>query len=325
MYFKNLLSFGSVLFLCFFSASTGLASEASFPAKPIRLIVPWEAGSGTDMQARGIVPYMEKYLKTRVSIENIPGAGSKIGLTKAWNSEPDGYTLIYHIIPSSITTQYMLQGNFNVKDFSHIYAVSKTDQVLVVHADSWKDWNDFLAAAKSKTLSGGCSSLAGATHLMGLSTAKKLGLKVNWIPYTGGSAALTALAGKHLDFVITFSPTAVPLVRAGKVRPILMFADEKDDTFPQAPTAKEKGLDMPLLPSILGLVGPPNIPADRVKILEQGMAKVVKDPEFLEWAKKQSIDAFPLTAKQYHDHVMQQYEVVETFKDILDGLKKGNK
>jgi len=319
---KKQLIFAVMVSWWLLGVSMAKAGDASYPSKPITLIIPYEAGSGTDLEARGMIPFLAKYLKGKVAIEDVPGAGGKIALTRAWKATPDGYTLIYHIIPSSITKQYIFNGEFSVKDYTHIYAISKTNQVLVVNADTWKTWDEFLKAGRSQTLSGGCSAIAGATHMMGLLLAEKFGLKVNWVPYEGGSEALAATAGKHLDLAITFSPTALPLVDAGKLRPLLVFADAKDTTFPQVATSRQLGYDIPLMPTIRGVVGPPRMAPERAKALEEAMAKVVKDQEFLDWGKKRRIDIEPIPPVQYRQYVLQQYEIVEKFKNLFEKAKQ---
>ncbi len=296
-------------------------AEVSFPAKPVKLVSPYAIGGGTDLEARGMVPYLEKYLKATVTIENIAGAGGKIAFTKVWKTNPDGYTILYHVIPASISNQYMLKGEYQVKDFTPIFAISRSNMALTVASDSWKTWDEFIKAARSRVLSGATSTPGGTAHLQGLAAVEKLGIKVNWIPYEGGSGAMAALAGKHLDFAITFANSALTLVDAGKVRPILIFADEKDFTFPEAPTSKDLGLDIPSVPGIRGIIGPPKIPPERVKIFEEAMAKVVTDPEYVEWAKKRRMEIVPFPAREYYKQILQQYEVVERFKDLLDKAK----
>ncbi len=321
---KSLLKLMIILTLSFHLTSQLWAQEA-FPTKPIHLIVPFAAGSGTDTEARGMQPYMEKYLKVRVIIENVPGAGCKIGLTKTWKSKPDGYTLLYHIIPTSITNQYMLKGDYQVRDFTHIYAVSKTNSVLTVPVDSWKTWDEFLKAARSRTLSAATSAIAGAAHLVGMAMAEKLGLKISWVPYEGGSDAVTAVSGKHLDIGVTFTTTALTLVDAGKLRPLVVFSEEKDPTFPQVPTIKQLGYDIRCIAAIRGIVGPPGVPPARAKILEAAMAKVVQDPGYLDWTKKRRMDIVPFSAAEYLRNTVQQYEAIDKFRDVLDGLKGSEK
>lgn len=215
----------------------------------------------------------------------------------------------------------MLKGEYQVKDFTPIYAISRANMALMVAADSWKTWDEFLKAARTRVLSGATSTIAGTAHLQGLAAVEKLGLKVNWIPYEGGSEVMAALAGKHLDFAITFATSAVSLVDAGKIGPLLIFADEKDFTFPQTPTSKQLGLDIPLVAGIRGVIGTPKIPQERVKILEEAMSKVVADPEYLDWAKKRKMEIVPLPAGEYHKNILQQYGVVEKFKYLLDKAK----
>lgn len=99
---KKLLGLVVAFSLFFQFASTADAGEP-FPTKPINLVSPYAVGGGTDLEAWGMVPFMEKYLKVHITIENISGAGGKIAFTKVWKANPDGYTILYHVIPASIS------------------------------------------------------------------------------------------------------------------------------------------------------------------------------------------------------------------------------
>lgn len=176
--FLDLFGLVFVFSLCFQFSVTVQAAESSYPNKTINMVSPYAVGGGTDLEARGILPFMEKYLKVHVTIENIAGAGGKIAFTKVWKANPDGYTILYHVIPASISNQYMLKGDYQVKDFTPIYAISRSNMALTVASDSWKTWDEFLKAARTRVLSGATSTPGGTAHLQGLAAVDKLGIKV---------------------------------------------------------------------------------------------------------------------------------------------------
>ena len=203
---------------------------ADYPSKPIKLIVTAGPGGGEDTEARAIAPFVEKYLKTQITIENQGGAGGKIAFEKFQGAAPDGYTLITYTFPKSIIIEHQGKTGFKTKDFTPIFAWSESSQILIVNAESpWKTFPEFLKAAKAKPLSGGLSGRGSTTHLMGLIALEALNIdKVNWVPYPGSSGSVAALAGKHLDFTMSLATSAVPLIRAGKLRPLLLFSENRD-------------------------------------------------------------------------------------------------
>ena len=143
------------------------AFGADFPSKPVKLIVTAAAGGGEDTEARAIAPFVEKHLRTQVVIENQPGAGGKIAFEKFQKTEPDGYTLITYTFPKSVIIEYQGKTGFRTRDFTPVFAWSRSSQLLVVNGESWKTFKEFLDAAKTKTLAGGLSGRGSTTHLMG--------------------------------------------------------------------------------------------------------------------------------------------------------------
>jgi len=293
------------------------AQSADFPKKPVKIIVTAAAGGGEDTEARGIAPYLEKHLGVNIMVENQPGAGGKIAFEKFQKTEPDGYSLITYTFPKSIIIEYMDKVNYRTKDYASIFAWSRSNQLLVVHADTWKTFDDFLKAAKSKTLSGGLSGRGSTTHLAGLVAVDELGVKVNWVPYEGAAGSVAALAGKHLDFTICLATSALPLIQAGKLRPLLMFSDKRDPYFPDVPIPKDLGLDITSLPAIRGVQAPPNTPASIVKIVEEACDKAIKEPAFVDFAKKRKMVIHPLKAQEFAKVVLEAYPKVEKFKEMF--------
>jgi tripartite-type tricarboxylate transporter receptor subunit TctC len=301
----------SLIFLC------TQVQSADFPKNPVKIIVTSAAGGGEDTEARGIAPYVEKHLGVKVTVEVQAGAGGKIAMEKFMKTEPDGYSLISYTFPKSIIIEYMGKTSFRTKDFTPIFGWSRTNQLLVVHADTWKTFEEFLKGAKEKVLAGGLSGRGSTTHFAGLVAMDELDLKVKWVPYDGAAESLAALAGKHLDFTICTAPSAVSLIRAGKLRPLIMFADKRDPYFPDVPVPQELGFKVSSLPAVRGVEGPPNTPASIVKVLEEAFGKAVKEPGYLDWAQKVRVVIHPLSAQEYAKLVADTYPQVEKVQQLL--------
>ena len=288
-----------------------------FPKKPIKLIATADVGGGEDTEARGIAPYLQKYLGVTVMVENQGGAGGKIAFEKFQKADPDGYSMIISTFPKSVIIEYMGKVGYRTKDFTPVYAWALTNQLLVGHADTWKNINEFLKDAKGRTLSGGLSGRGSTTHLAGLVAMDGLGVKVNWVPYEGSAGSVAALAGKHLDFTLCLSTSATSLIQAGKLRPLLLFGDERDPYLPDVPTPKEIGLNIPSMPALRGAEAPPKTPAAFVRALETGFEKAVKDPAFVEWAKKRRMVLRSFTSQEFGKILLDTYPQVEKYQKML--------
>lgn len=293
------------------------AYGADFPNKPVKLIATADVGGGEDTEARGIAPFLQKYLGVNVLIENQGAAGGKTAFEKFQKTDPDGYSLIVSTFPKSIIIEYMGKVNYRTKDFTPVYAWAVSNQLLVVHAETWKTFDEFYKAAKAKTLAGGLSGRGSTTHLAGLVAMDELDLKVNWVPYDGAAGSVAALAGKHLDFTICLSTSATPLIQSGRLRPLLLFADERDPYLPDVPIPKDLGLKITAIPAIRGAEAPPQTPAAIVKVLEEAFDKAVKEPQYIDWAKKRKMVLTSMSAQVFGKNLLDTYPRVEKFQQML--------
>jgi tripartite-type tricarboxylate transporter receptor subunit TctC len=293
---------------------------ADFPQKPIKIIAPAEAGGAEDTQARGVAPFLQQLLGVSVQVENQAGAGGKIALERFQKTTPDGYTIICNNLPKSIIYEYMFKVDYRTKEFSPIFAWGVSYNIVVVNAETWKTFDEFLKAAKERTLAGALSAIGGTTHLGSLAATKELGIKANWVPFDGVNGSLAALAGKHVDFSILTASSAVPLINAGKLRPLLIFSDARDPSFPDVPTAKELGYKIPSVITVYGVQAPPKTPPAVVKVLEEACAKAVKEPAYVEWAKKRQMTLKSLSSVEYMDYILKEaYPTVEQYQDLMKG------
>ncbi len=294
------------------------AFSADFPTKPIKVMLASGPGGGNDVVARGFLPYVQQHLKVNVSIDYQQGAGGKIALDKLYRADPDGYTLLLDSFPRSVIVEYMGGTTFKTKDFVPVFVVGPTSQVFIVHADNWKTFGDFIKAAKAKTMAGGLPGRGTTNHLAGLVLMDKLGLKVNWVPFAAAAEATAALAGKHIDFSLILPTSAVSLIKAGTLRPLLNLMENRDPFFPDIPIPKDLNLDISIVPVLYGIIAPPKTPEAIVKVLEEGFSKAAKEPAFLEWAKTGQINIHPQSGKEFEKIIRgNYYPSVEKFQAFL--------
>ena len=310
-----------LMLLLVFTLSAGAGdalSEEKFPNKPVKIIIAYAPGGGEDREVRGLAPYLSKYLGTDVLIENVPGANGDIGFAKAYQAKPDGYTLVVFGIPAPVIHEKINPTvRFQSDRYTHIAAWSLGNNGLFVNSETWKTFSEFLEAAKTKTLSAGLSGRGSASHLSMVLFLKNLNLKISSVPFSGGGESVTALAGKHVDFVVVGVATAYPLVKAGKLRPLIILSNVKDETYPDVPNLKDLKIDVPTASFIRGLVGPPGVPKERVKILEQALLKAANDPKFREWARMAMVQIVPLNAKDYLQTTVNLLKETEKVKDLF--------
>jgi tripartite-type tricarboxylate transporter receptor subunit TctC len=317
---KSLKRFFFILSVFIFLGVWVLKTEAqvTYPTKPITIIVPFTAGGSTDIAVRRIAPYVGKYLKSSIIIENLTGADGAIGYNKAFSAKMDGYTLLASNTLPLFLTEFSRETKYKTMDFKSIFAFARDSMILIVYPEFCKTFEEFVKMARTQTVKVGTTGGATTTGLMGILLAEELGLKVNWIPFSGGAESLTTLAGKHIDAVFSITASALPLSRAGKIRPLAIFSDRRNPQFPEVPIPKEMGVDIPLLYNHTGIVGPPGLAEDKIKILEQAFTKAVQDPEYLEKMKTLGTsEIVPLPPREYRKEFERLLTVAEKYKKYL--------
>ncbi|MFB3883801.1 MAG: Bug family tripartite tricarboxylate transporter substrate binding protein [Thermodesulfobacteriota bacterium] len=317
-----LILFATVQLLPFFMSSSSFAAT-DYPRKPIKFISSWPGGAGGDQEIRNFALYLRKYLPVPMVIENVPGAGGKIGMTKAAKSEPDGYTLIYITPPLQMTNEYLSKTDYVTKEFVPVYSYFKRTTLLLVNSESsWKTIEEFVKAAKERPLAIGLSGTGSATHLNALGVMKAWGVNFNNVFYETGSQAITQLAGKHIDVVIGMGTTVLPLVRAGKVKALLRFSETPVEGYENVPGPSDKGYKISYIYGLGGIIAPPKTPANVIKILEQACDKTSRDPEFLDWAAKGKYEVIHSPSEEFRKRILEQYAIIEDSMPAIRALEK---
>jgi len=291
--------------------------KAAYPRKTIRIIT---GSGGEDADVRQIAPYVQKYLGVDVLIENIAGFWGKIAFEQFQMMESDGYTLVSYTFPRSIIIENMSETNFRTKDLTPIFAWSVGNQLLVVSPDTYKTFDEFLKDAKTKTLKGAIPVRGGTSHLAGLLLADGLGINVNWMPHEGSASSIAALVRKDVDFTICLATSLPSWIRAGKIKLLAVLSDRRgprDPYFLDIPTFKELGYDISYITTRHVVEAPPNTPPEIVRILEEAFSTAVKEPAYIEWAKKNYVIIDPLSAQELYKEVAKSYPRIEKIKDML--------
>ncbi|HUH60400.1 MAG TPA: tripartite tricarboxylate transporter substrate binding protein [Candidimonas sp.] len=284
------------------SLALGAISHAqTWPDQPIRWIVPYPAGGGTDVVARNVASAIEKPLNQTIIIENRPGAGTSIGATTVARAEPNGYvvgtadsgTLAFNPALYSKLT-------YDPATFTYIGGLARFPLMLAVRYDSpLKSVEDVLAAAKKKSLSVS-SAGAGSPHHLAMELFKqRSGADLLHVPYQGAAPALQDLIGGQVDMMFIDGASGLPNVRAGKLRVLATATPERLAAVPDAPTMIEEGYSGFTAYAWQGLVGPAGMPADVVDRLSKELIAALQTPALAEKITNMGVEPMPMSSDEF--------------------------
>lgn len=308
--------FLAVAFFLFSTTPVQSAEKGSYPRKNIRIILFTSAGSSVDFIVRGTAPYLEKYLGTRLLLENMPGADGTIAWNALYKADPDGYTFASIALPPLPAVEVLRGGvKWRAEEFTPVYAWAADNQILFVNSETYKTFDEFVKAAREETLTLGAtgSGPSSSSLLAAALLAEQMKLKLRFVGFDGAGELLGALAGKHIHSGISMPQTAVGLVKGGKIRPLLSFAADADPVFPEIPTPKSLGYDIRPLPHIKALAGPPKLPKAQVAVIESAFKKTLEDPDYRKWAKDKNVFLISMSADQLKEEIRKECEILVKF------------
>ncbi|ANN67505.1 Bug family tripartite tricarboxylate transporter substrate binding protein [Bordetella bronchialis] len=259
------------------------ASAQTYPDKPIHLVVPFPPGGVADIIARPVAEKLATTLGQPVIVENRGGATGTIGAAYVAHSAPDGYTLLLGTT-NEIAMSPTLYGTLPydpTKDFAPVAIVAQFPNVLVVgptvKAATLADLTS-QAKAKPKSLTFASSGLGSTNHLTAELYQNEAGVQITHIPYKGGGPALVDLTGGHVDAMFATLPSAVTLIKAGKLHALAVTGDTRSTALPDVPTVKESGLPGVVVTTWNGIIAPAGTPQPVIDRLAQALKQAVEDP-----------------------------------------------
>lgn len=277
---------------------------AEYPERPINMIVAAAPGGGTDIGARTMVPFLEKYLggDATITVINKPGAGTEIGATALAQAKPDGYTIGMTNLPHMIAIPIERKTAFNMlEDFEPLANLVTDAAAFNVRADSpFKTLDDLVAYAKENpgVITVGSSGIGGDDHLAMLMFEKVAGIKMTHVPFPSGAPNRAAMLGGHITVGAFNVSEAVEFVKEGKIRTLGVMADQPWEMAPDIPTFKSQGYDVEMAAN-RGMAAPKGIPADRLAKLLDAISKTMADPEFQAKALEMKLPLDYLPNDQY--------------------------
>jgi len=279
------------------------ATAQSYPARPIRLIVPFPPGGGTDTMARVVAPKLSEYLGQQVVAENRGGAGANIGAEIAAKSPPDGYTLMLATITNAIGASLYSKLNYDlVRDFATITQLATTPHILVVHPSvPVKSVKEFVTLAKAKPgeLAYSSSGSGSAAHLAGELFNSLTGVKTTHVPYKGGGPSMIALVGGEVSLAFATMPSAIGYVRSGRLRGIAVTTERRSPSTPELPTIAETGVAGYEAGSWYGLSAPAGTSKEIIARLHAETIKVTGVPDVKERLFNAGFEIVTSTPEQF--------------------------
>ncbi|MDF3887361.1 tripartite tricarboxylate transporter substrate binding protein [Cupriavidus basilensis] len=293
-------------------ALTGTSGQAHaqpprYPAKPIRLVVPFSSGSATDILARIVSTRLGESGSYQMIVENRPGAGGTLGAALVAKAAPDGYTVILVSVGHAINaTLYPKLPYDTVKDFAPVTLVATVPNVLVVNsASTLGSVKDVVAAARAKpgTMNFDSAGSGSSTHLSGELFKTEAGIDIAHIPYKGTGEALTDVMAGRVDLMFAPTVSAMPFVRQGKLRALAVTTPKRVASLPDIPTVAESGLPGYAFESWFGVLAPAGTPKEIVAALNGEIGKALASPAVRERLLVQGAEPRASTPQEFEQYI----------------------
>lgn len=264
--------------------ATTASAQVEYPNKPIRLVVPYPAGGGSDIGARILAESLARTLKSQVVVENRAGAGGNIGGEYVAKSQPDGYTLLFGAMANLAINPHLYKDMRYVpeRDFTPIAEVFYANHVIVASPNSgFNSFDQFLQATKKSPAkytyaSGGTGT---STHVLAEMFTDATKTKLVHVPYKGNGPALVDVMAGQVDLMFDQVPNSAKYIAAKKVTALAVTSKQRLSEFPDVPTVTELGYPQLTISSWSGLFGPAKLPPEIVSKLAEATRQALADPD----------------------------------------------
>jgi len=282
----------SAIAVLLLAAGAGAHAQSTWPARPVKIVVPFAPGGTTDILARAVAPELSRAFGQQFVVENRAGAGGNLGAEVVARSPGDGYTLLMGTVGTHGINRalYPKLPYDPFKDFAPITLVAAVPNVMVINTDVARSNNinsvkDFIKLAKSRPgqLNMASSGNGTSIHLAGELFKSQTGIFMTHIPYRGSGPALMDLAGGQMDVMFDNLPSAMQLIKGGKLKALAVTSAQRSLALPDVPTVEEaadlKGFEAT---SWFGLLAPAGTPVDIVNRIQQETARALNSPSIKE-------------------------------------------
>ena len=289
----------------------GVASAQTYPSKPIRIVVPFTAGSATDIMARIVGEKLGVAWGQPVVVENKPGAGGTVGAAFVAKSEADGHTLL--VVSTGHVVNPVLYANLSydtVGDFAGITPLASLPNVLVVPATSpIKNVRELIDAAKARPgqFNYASAGTGSATHVNAEKFRSVTGLQATHIPFKGTPETITETIAGRVDFMFTPVLSSIPTIRDNRLRALAVSTAQRSSALPEVPTVAEAGVPGFAFDFWVGLLAPAKTPREIVNKLHQEVSKALALPDVKERMAKLGGEAMPMTPERFDAFIREEH------------------
>jgi tripartite-type tricarboxylate transporter receptor subunit TctC len=288
------------------------ATADGYPVRPIRLVAGFPPGGGVDINARILADPLGKVLGQTIVVDNRPGAGGRLGVELVAKATPDGYTLLLGGIGMAISRA--LYDNLpydTLRDFIPISLTTTQPNILVAHpSTAANSLKEFIALARSqpRKLSYGSSGIGTGTHLAMELLLAASKVELLHVPYKGTGPSLTALLSNEVTVALATFASALPHVKASRLRAFGVTGAKRAPTLPEVPTIAEAGVPGYEYSTWYGLLAPAGVPRTIIDRLNKATVAVLNTPEVHQLYASQGLDPIPSTAAHYAAHLRSETE-----------------
>lgn len=288
-------------------AAPGLLHAQTYPAKPIRYIVPVAAGGGSDMIGRVVTERWGRMLGQNFVVENISGGGGVVACQTTQRAAPDGYVLLQGYVATHGTTPATRRVSYDAsRDFTPIGMIGATPNVLVVNASvparTIKEFIDYVRRQPGR-LNYGSAGPGSLTHLTMELFKQETGLFILHIPYRGIAPAINDLLGGQTQALFPGLAAAMPHLRSGRLRALAVTGTKRNPLLKDVPTMEEAGFKGFDAMQWYGVVGPAGMPAPIVRQLNESLGSVLKAPDLAEKLSGEAVEPWAMTADQFGQYI----------------------
>ncbi|WP_447928214.1 tripartite tricarboxylate transporter substrate binding protein [Vreelandella sp. EE27] len=266
---------------------------ADYPTKNISMIVPFSAGGGNDTFVRALQPLIEEQFDGTLVIRNIAGGGGAVGMSRAVASPADGYTLLA-ASNAMLTLEAMGNVAFTHDDFDFIAKIIEEPYLIAVSSESpYQDIESLAEAAASESIRVGSSGVGSSAYITANAIANRTEANFNLIPYPGGSEAISAAMGGHVEAVVLGGAELRSALESGRLNALATTYAERSDNLPDVPTFQESGYDLTLT-VWRGIVGPKGLPEEVKEQWVAAIQQIVEDGSYEQTANNLGTELAPL-------------------------------
>jgi tripartite-type tricarboxylate transporter receptor subunit TctC len=266
----------------FLALAVTAACAQSYPTRPVRVLVGFPPGGGTDIMARVLAPKLAEYLGQQYVVENRPGATTNIASAMVATSAPDGYTLLFTTSALAINKSLYKNLTYDAeRDLAPISVFAESPNLLVAHSSAGASVKELLAQARAKPGAMNYSSAGSGTsqHLAGELFKSRTGAQIVHIPYKGTAASLTAVIAGEVQFSFANVPAILGHVKSGRIHALAVLSPRRSELMPDVPTMKEAGVEGVEVPVWYAILAPAATPREIVKVLADATARAARAPD----------------------------------------------